>query len=343
LGPYDARLPRGYGSDTLELMVRDPTSAYAYWDLSVGRINAAVGTHGRRRAFLRLIGVPSGYLLAEHAVPAERGSHEVALPEADSSYMVELAVMRNYQWVVLARSDVIHAPPETARAASTPAFVSRAQQLRLPAEGHDRELDRAGGDLVAAPTGVATRVAQAAGGAASVGAPPHAGSEARLLRAAWELPFASELRFARSGSEARLTRRDPARIPFVVAGSPAMTEPVAAALGALAAAVWFGQDPVDVLRTGNVLVGALAEAGIAGPAIAILDPPGPDVAPPEPAGPDTSSSGTEVCTVSESADGSMTVIDRDGNSITYSPVHSAGGDGPRTRSAAAIVGVRHAL
>jgi len=122
-----------------------------------------------------------------------------------------------------------------------------------------------------------------------------------------------------------------------------MTGPVAAALGALAAAVWFGQDPVVVLRAGNVLVGALAEAGIAGPAIAILDPPGPDVAPAEPAGPDTSSSGTEVCTVSEGADGSMTVIDRDGNSITYSPVHSAGGDGPRTRSAAAIVGVRHAL
>ena len=319
LGFDDAPLPLGYGSDTLELMVRDPMSAYAYWDLSVDRIIAAVGAHGYRRAFLRLIGVPSGYLLAEYAVPAERGSQEVALPEPDSSYVVELAVMQNYQWVVLARSDVIQAPPATARAASTPAFVSRAQQLRLPAEGHDRELDRAGGDLVAAPTGVATRVAQAAGGVASVGAPPHAGSEARLVRAASALPFASEVRFARSGSEARLTRREPARVPFVVAGSPAMTEPVAAALGALAAAVWFGQDPVDVLRAGNVLVGALAEAGIAGPAVAVLDPPGSDVPPPEPAGPDTSSSGTAVCTVSEGADGSITVIDGDGNSITYSP------------------------
>lgn len=188
----------------------------------------------------------------------------------------------------------------------------------------------------------ATRVAQAAGEVAWVGPRPRAGSEARLLRAASEFPFASDLRFARSGSEARLTRREPARIRFVVAGSPAMTAPVAAALGALAAAVWFGRDPVDVLRAGIVLVGALAEAGIAGPAVAILDPPGPDVAAPEPAGPHTSSSGTEACTVSASADGSITVIDRDGNSITYSPVHSAGVDNPGTRSAAAIVGVRHA-
>ena len=34
LGFDDAPLPLGYGSDTLELMVRDPMSAYAYWDLS---------------------------------------------------------------------------------------------------------------------------------------------------------------------------------------------------------------------------------------------------------------------------------------------------------------------
>ncbi len=76
----------------------------------------------------------------------------MALPEADSSYLVELAVMHNYQWVVLARSNVVHAPPTTARSASTPAFVTRAEQLRLLAESRERELDRAGGDLVATPT-----------------------------------------------------------------------------------------------------------------------------------------------------------------------------------------------
>ena len=63
----DAPLPLGYGSDRLELMVRDPTSAHAYWDLSSDRINAAVWPHQSGRASLRLIGVPSGLGLATRA------------------------------------------------------------------------------------------------------------------------------------------------------------------------------------------------------------------------------------------------------------------------------------
>jgi hypothetical protein len=119
---------------------------------------------------------------------------------------------------------------------------------------------------------------------------------------------------------------------------------VAVALGALAAAVWLGRDPVDVLSAGDVLVSALTDAGLsAEPAVAILDPPGPGVAAPEPAGPDASRPGSEAYTVSENVDGSVTVIDRDGNSITHSPFQSAGVDSPRARSAAAIVGVQHAF
>ena len=156
-------------------MVRDPTSAHAYWDLGVDCINVALGPHDRRRAFLRLIGVPTGYLRAEYAVPAERGSQAVALPEAGGSYMVELAVMRNYQWVVLARSNVIHAPPAKARVASAPAFVSRAEQLRLLAESRDREPDRAAGDPVAAPTTGVSHVGQAGGPPASRDAPARIG------------------------------------------------------------------------------------------------------------------------------------------------------------------------
>jgi len=340
--PDDAALPLGYGSDTLELMVRDPTSAHAYWDLSNDRINVAVGPDEGGRAFLRLIGVPSGYLLAEHAVPIARGSQDVALPEADSSYVVELAVMRNYQWVVLARSNVIHAPPKAPRVATTPPVVSRAQQPRVVAAGDERELERAGGRLVVARAERAPRVERAVGGPASVVGSVEMGSEARLPGVGSEFRLASELGSARGGSEARLTRRAPAHIPFVIAGRPGLPEPVAAALGALAAAVWRGRDPVDVLSAGTALAAALADAGIsAGPAVAILDPPGPGVEAPEPTGPYASRPGTGVYTVSENADGSVTVIDRDGNSITYSPVQSAGVDSPRTRSVAAIVGVRH--
>jgi hypothetical protein len=342
--PDDAPLPLAYGSDRLELMVRDPMSAHAYWDLSDDRINVAVGPHDGGRAFLRLIGVPSGFLLAEYAVPITRGSQDVALPEADSSYVVELAVMRNYQWVVLARSNVIHAPPKTPRVTTTPAVVSRAPQLRVAAEGHDRELERAGGDVVVAPAAGAPHVAQAAGGPGRVGASAQVGSEAGLVGVDSEFRLASELRSAQRGSEGRLTRREPAHIPFVIAGRPGLPEPVAGALGMLAAAVWLGRDPVDVLSAGNALATALADTGIsAGPAIAILDPPGPGVAAPAPTGPDTSRPGNEAYTVSENADGSVTVIDRDGNSITYSPFRFAGVGSPRTRSLAAIVGVRHAF
>jgi Domain of unknown function (DUF4912) len=342
-GVVEASLPPGYESDTLELMVRDPTSAHAYWDLSVARINTVLAPRDRRRAFLRLIGVPGGCLLAEYAVPAERGSQAVALPQADGSYLVELAVMRNYQWVVLARSNVVHAPPTTARVATTPAFVSRAQQLRLLAESGGRELGRPGGDLVAAPTR-AGNVEQAAGAPVSVGAPGRMASETRPLPAGSELRPASELRFAQAGSEARLTRREPVRIPFVMPGSAALTPPAAAALDALAAAVWLGRDPIDVLRAGRTLASALANAGMSsGPVVAILDPPGPDVAPPEPAGSHRSSPGSEAYTVSESPDGSITVADRDGDFITYSPVASGGVGVSGGRSAAAIVGVPHEL
>ena len=328
----DAPLPFGYGSDRLELMVRDPTSAHAYWDVSSDRIIGAVGPHVGGRAFLRLIGVPSGYLLAEYAVPISHGSQDVALPEADSRYMVELAVMRDYQWVVLARSNVIHAPPKT------PRVVIPGQQPRVPAAGVDREFDSGRGDVVGAPAERAPHVGQASGGPAWVGGSAQMGSEARLVG------LASELRFAYRGSEARLAPRDPAHMPFVIAGRAGLPEAVDVALGGLAAAVWGGRDPVDVLRAGNALVGALAEAGIsAGSAIAVLDRPGPGVAASEPAGPDASRSGGEAYTVLEHVDGSVTVVDRDGNSITYSPGRSAGVDRPHARSAAAVVGVRHAF
>ena len=115
----DAALPLAYGSDTLELMVRDPTWAHAYWDMSVERLDAAVGPFGRAEGFLRLIGVPAGHLLDEHVVWAQRGSLGLPLPQADRSYLVELAIMRDdFRWAILARSGVVHAPPTLPRVAT---------------------------------------------------------------------------------------------------------------------------------------------------------------------------------------------------------------------------------
>jgi hypothetical protein len=125
-----ARLPEAYGDDTLVLMVRDPKGAHAYWEVSVSRVNEAIASLGGGKAFLRLFGVPGDYLLAEHEVWAERGSYDVALPEADHSYVAELAIVHQYRKVVLARSNVVDAPPNMPRPAASPVFVSRREQRR---------------------------------------------------------------------------------------------------------------------------------------------------------------------------------------------------------------------
>ncbi len=124
----DAPLPLAYGTDSVVLMVRDPSRAHAYWDISVDRICRAVESLGGGKAFLRLLAVPTGLLLADYEVSAERGEYAVALPEAGRSYMAELALLHYGRKATLAVSDVVHAPPSVPTPTSAPAFVSRAQQ-----------------------------------------------------------------------------------------------------------------------------------------------------------------------------------------------------------------------
>lgn len=333
----DAPLPDAYGSDRLELMVRNPTSAHAYWEIGIDRVKEAGGGPGGRKTFLRLIEVPSGYLLAEHEVSLDRGSHSfgLPLPKSDSSYVVELAIMRDYQWFVLARSNVAHPPPTTPRAATAPAFVTRAEQARALAEG--LPLRPVGEGFVPPPIGLGPHAGPTAGGERQVGAPLSAASEAQPRG------VGSELRLAHRGSEARLSRREARQIPFVIAGTPGIPVPVAAALDVLAVAVWSGRHPIVVLAAGNALASALAEAGISlGPAIAILDPPGSDVTVADPGAQDTAGRDAARYTVTDSPDGSTTVVGPDGSSIAYSPIQSPMLDRPATRSAAATVGMRYA-
>ena len=333
--PDDAPLPVAYGSNRLELMVRDPAWAHAYWDISIDRINDVVGARGGGRACLRLIAFRTGRVLAECAVRAERGSHGFALPEADRWYRVELAIMRNDRWVVLARSNVVHAPPKTPRAAREPTFVSRAQEPRSLAEGPTLGPAGHGGHFLSRRLGESPQGVQTAVRRGPAGAP--------ASMAADQPQVGSELRLAQRGSEARLVRREPVHVRFVIARNPDNPEPVAAALRALAANVWFGRDPVHVLAAGNALVRALADAGISfGPAVAILDPPGREMAAPDPGTRDTSAPSSEGYTATANRDGSITVIGPDGSSITYNPVQFGSVDGPGTRSAAAVIEVRHA-
>ena len=161
-------LPNACGNDTLVFMVRDPTWAHAYWEICVARINDALASLGGGKAFLRLIGVPTGYLFAEEEVSAARGSRDVALPEADQSYAAELAIVHRYRKVLLARSDVVQAPPSMPRPAAVPAFASRSEQRRALQLG--LTLESRGGESAALP--------QLKIGGASIAQ----GSEARLLR-----------------------------------------------------------------------------------------------------------------------------------------------------------------
>jgi hypothetical protein len=172
-------LPNAYGTDTFVFMVRDPTRAHAYWEICVARIKDAVASLGGGKAFLRLIGVPTGYLLAEEEVCAARGSHDVALPEADHSYAAELAIVHRYRKVLLARSDVVQAPPSMPRPAAVPAFASRGEQRRALQLGLTLE----------GRAGEPSALLQPSIGGASIAQ----GSEARLLR------LGSERRLARLG------------------------------------------------------------------------------------------------------------------------------------------------
>ncbi|MGO9977161.1 MAG: DUF4912 domain-containing protein [Solirubrobacteraceae bacterium] len=130
-GPEDAStssLPLAYGRDRIVLMVRDPSWAQVYWDISFARIKEAFGLLGGGRAFLRLLRLPANYLLSELEVWAERGSYGVALPEAERSYAAELAIQNDDRSVVLARSNVVETPATTPRPAEAPAYVSLAEQ-----------------------------------------------------------------------------------------------------------------------------------------------------------------------------------------------------------------------
>lgn len=66
-------LPLTYGEDRLVLMVRDPASARAYWETGGTLIDEAVSSLGGGEAFLRLRGVRTGRVLAEHETRARPG------------------------------------------------------------------------------------------------------------------------------------------------------------------------------------------------------------------------------------------------------------------------------
>jgi len=131
----DAPLPPAYGDDWLVLMVCDPAWAHAYWDISAARVNQAVASLDGGTAFLRLLGVPDGILMAEYQVSPQRGDWRLALPQTDRDYVAELAILHYGGKALLARSRIVHAPSTVPSPSRAPVFVTRAQQRRALATG----------------------------------------------------------------------------------------------------------------------------------------------------------------------------------------------------------------
>ena len=194
-------LPASYGDNRLILMARDPTSAHAYWEINVDRINKAATFLGGGKAFLRLVEPSTERILAEYETRAGHGRYWMPLPRAGRAYRADLAMVQNGRAVVLGQSNIVHAPPDERTALAAPVFVGRAerrsalrQRLTLPTR-----------------TGVASNTARI--GMAGVYRPSTmlrninsflrsgSGSEARLFG------IGSEARLFRIGSEGRLRVR----------------------------------------------------------------------------------------------------------------------------------------
>ena len=179
-----------YGSGKLVLMVRDPGHAFVYWDLSEEQLRQTSAAVQGGLLCLRLLRAAPLALVSERTVAGASGWIALELPSPDQAYTAQLAFAGEHSSVLLASSNVAHAPPRTPRpAAASPAFVSavqrrRALRLRLP-------LSTRSASAAPAPRFASTRIAR-------IGALP------RLASGAYPRGGASEAWLFGIGSESRL-------------------------------------------------------------------------------------------------------------------------------------------
>jgi len=130
-----APLPLRYSTNLLVLMARDPNSAHAYWDIDLARISNCLAILDGGKALLRLFDAATGESLAEHETSAEHGRYDLALPRAARAYVADLALVNHGRAEVLARSNIIYAPPDAPKWPAEAVFVERADQSRALAVG----------------------------------------------------------------------------------------------------------------------------------------------------------------------------------------------------------------
>ncbi len=107
-----AALPERYQSHRLVLLARDPRWAFAYWDLDVNRFAHLLPN--TEVAQLRLYDAPSGALVRQEAVQADRGRFYFQVHGGHSYLAAIVLVQKNGELEELARSGIIEVPPELA-------------------------------------------------------------------------------------------------------------------------------------------------------------------------------------------------------------------------------------
>jgi hypothetical protein len=108
-GGREPALPRSYGSETLCLMVRDPYSLFAYWDIDW---KAAFGEERprARAVHLRILNADGSEQTALEVEPMA-GSCDVAVDDADSAYYGEIGYFdRTGDWQAVRRSETVTVP-----------------------------------------------------------------------------------------------------------------------------------------------------------------------------------------------------------------------------------------
>ncbi|AOX01167.1 Rho termination protein [Moorena producens PAL-8-15-08-1] len=113
-----AELPEGYGESRIVLMPRDPHWSYAYWDIP-NEHKKELRSQGGQQLALRLYDVTAIKLddQSPHSIqeyPCDELAREwyLPMPVSDRDYVVEIGYRcEDGQWLVLARSAPIHAPP----------------------------------------------------------------------------------------------------------------------------------------------------------------------------------------------------------------------------------------
>jgi hypothetical protein len=104
-------LPKGYGDGRLVCLVRDPSCAYIYWDLSQQQIEQAFGGLGAARAALKLWSTKKGELVREVEVHLEARGWYVRDLVPGSELRVELWALGEHGARLLRAARPLRLPP----------------------------------------------------------------------------------------------------------------------------------------------------------------------------------------------------------------------------------------